>query len=340
MRTPQLRVTDFVTINSDRGRKANDRIAATHGILDQYLTELVIQTDGLTKTYGDVLAVDDLSLRIPRGSIFGLLGPNGSGKTTTMGMLLGLVKPTSGSFILFDSETKQEDSLHRVGAIVETPSFYPYLSGRSNLAYFQGITGRNDQNELDDLLSRVGLAERGHSRFRTYSLGMKQRLGLAYALLGDPELLILDEPTNGMDPAGMAEMRDLIPNLATGGRTVLLSSHLLHEVEQVCDSVAILSHGKLIAQGEVSELVHSRGEDKIRLATTDNAKAVDVLSAMDWVSEVSLDGDSVLVTAPSERSSDISATLGRSEIYVTEMAVVEMSLEQYFLDVTEDESED
>ena len=304
------------------------------------MTEFVIQTDGLTKTYGDVLAVDDLSLRIPRGSIFGLLGPNGSGKTTTMGMLLGLVKPTSGSFTLFDSEMRQEDSLHRVGAIVETPSFYPYLSGHSNLAYFQGITGRNDRKELDDLLGKVGLADRAHSRFRTYSLGMKQRLGLAYALLGDPKLLFLDEPTNGMDPAGMAEIRDLIGSLATDGRTVLLSSHLLHEVEQVCDSVAILSHGRLIAQGEVSELVHSRGEEKIRLATTDNAKAVSVLSEMDWVDDVSVDGKSVIVTAPGERSPDISATLGRHEVYVTEMAVEEMSLEQYFLDVTEDESGD
>ena len=214
------------------------------------MNDLVIQTDGLTKRYGDILAVDDLSLGVPRGHVFGLLGPNGSGKTTTMGMLLGLVKPTGGSFSLFGDSTSHQDALHRVGAIVETPSFYPYLSGRDNLAYYQGITGRGDQKELDDLLKNVGLADRAHSRFRTYSLGMKQRLGLAYALLGDPELLFLDEPTNGMDPAGMAEVREMIRGLGTGERTVLLSSHLLHEVEQVCDSVAILSKGKLIAQGK------------------------------------------------------------------------------------------
>ena len=301
------------------------------------MNDLVIQTDGLTKRYGDILAVDELSMKVPRGHIFGLLGPNGSGKTTTMGMLLGLVKPTAGRFNLFDADTQHHEALSRVGAIVETPSFYPYLSGRDNLAYFQGIAGRGDRRELDDLLEKVGLADRGDSRFRTYSLGMKQRLGLAYALLGDPELLFLDEPTNGMDPAGMAEVRDLIRSLGTGGRTVLLSSHLLHEVEQVCDSVGILSKGKLIVQGKVEDLVHSRGGERVRLRTTDNVKAVEVLSALDWVDDVSADGESVVVTAPGERSPELSMALGRSEVYVTEMAAEEMSLEQYFLDVTGDD---
>ncbi len=298
------------------------------------MNESVIQTEGLTKRYGDILAVDELSLEVPRGQVFGLLGPNGSGKTTTMGMLLGLVKPTMGSFSLFDGSTSHRDALHRVGAIVETPSFYPYLSGRNNLAYFQGITGRGDRRELDDLLDKVGLADRANSRFRTYSLGMKQRLGLAYALLGDPELLFLDEPTNGMDPAGMAEVREMIRSLGTSDRTVLLSSHLLHEVEQVCDSVAILSKGKLIAQGKVADLVHSRAGERMRLRTTDNAKAVEVLSALEWVGDVTVDGESVVVVASSERSSELSAALGKSEVYVTEMAADEVSLEQYFLDIT------
>ena len=298
------------------------------------MNDFVIETNGLTKRYGEVLAVDELSMNVPSGQVFGLLGPNGSGKTTTMGMLLGLVKPTAGSFSLFDSGTRHLEALRRIGAIVETPSFYPYLSGRDNLAYFQGIAGRGDRKELDDLLEKVGLADRADSRFRTYSLGMKQRLGLAYALLGDPEVLFLDEPTNGMDPAGMAEVRDLIRSLGTGGRTVLLSSHLLHEVEQVCDSVAILSKGRLIAQGKVADLVHSREGDKVRLRTTDNAKAVQVLSALDWVGDMAVDGDSIVVTAPSDRSTDMSVALGRSEIYVTEMAAEEMSLQQYFLDVT------
>ena len=302
------------------------------------MSDFVIQTDELTKRYGNILAVDGLSMEVPRGRIFGLLGPNGSGKTTTMGMLLGLVRPTSGSFTLFEDSAHLRDSLQRVGAIVETPSFYPYLSGRANLAYFQGITGRGGPSELDDLLDRVGLSDRADSRFRTYSLGMKQRLGLAYALLGDPELLFLDEPTNGMDPAGMAEVRDLIRDLGTGGRTVLLSSHLLHEVEQVCDSVAILSRGRLIAQGTVADLVQSGGAERVSLRTTDNARAVEVLSALEWVEDVTMRDESVVVTAPTERSSELSAALGRAEVYVTEMVAEEQSLEQYFLDVTGDDN--
>ena len=226
---------------------------------------LVIETTSLTKRYGKIVAVDGLSMEVPRGHVFGLLGPNGSGKTTTMSMLLGLVRPTAGSFSLFGAPTHHESALHRVGAIIETPAFYPYLSGRQNLAYFQGILGGGTPGELDKLLEQVGLADRGNDRFHTYSLGMKQRLGLAYALLGDPELLFLDEPTNGMDPAGMAEVRELIRSLGTDERTVLLSSHLLHEVEEVCDSVAILSKGKLIAQGKVADLVRqSREQVRVR----------------------------------------------------------------------------
>ena len=304
------------------------------------MSELVIQTDALTKRYGEITAVDGLSLETQRGHIFGLLGPNGSGKTTTISMLLGLVKPTSGSFKLFGGSTSHQDALRRIGAIVETPSFYPYLSGRDNLAYFQGITGRGDRRELDSLLGKVGLADRAHSRFRTYSLGMKQRLGLAYALLGDPELLFLDEPTNGMDPAGMAEVREMIRDLGTGKRTVVLSSHLLHEVEQVCDSVAILSKGKLIAQGRVADLVHSRAGERMRLRTTDNAKAVEVLSALEWVGDVTMDGEVIVAAAPSDRASELSAALGHSDVYVTEMAADEMSLEQYFLDITSGGQED
>ena len=303
------------------------------------MNDFVIRTDGLTKRYGEILAVDGLSMQVPRGRIFGLLGPNGSGKTTTMGMLLGLVKPTAGSFTLFGSNSPHVESLRRLGAIVETPAFYPYLSGRDNLAYFQGIGGRSDAAELDDLLEKVGLADRADSRFRTYSLGMKQRLGLAYALLGDPELLFLDEPTNGMDPAGMAEVRDLIRSLGTGGRTVLLSSHLLHEVEQVCDSVAILSKGRLIAQGDVEDLVRPGGDERVRLKSTDNARAIEVLEGLDWVTRVEFDGDSLLVATASERSPEISTALGKAQVYVTEMAAEETSLEQYFLDVTEEERE-
>ena len=301
------------------------------------MNDFAIQTNGLTKRYGTILAVNVLSLKVPRGHIFGLLGPNGSGKTTTMSMLLGLVRPTMGEYSLFGSAIRSEEALRRVGAIIETPSFYPYLSGRKNLAYFQGISGRRDSRELDGLLEQVGLADRANDKFRNYSLGMKQRLGLAYALLGQPELLFLDEPTNGMDPAGMAEVRELIRSLGTGGRTVLLSSHLLHEVEIVCDSVAILSKGSLIAQGEVSALVNSGRGGRVRMRTTDNTKAIMVLSALEWVEEITAEGASITVYAPGERSWELSAALSRNEVHVAEMAVEQLSLEQYFLEVTGDE---
>ena len=303
------------------------------------MDEFVIQTDRLTKRYKNVVAVDDLSMEILRGRVYGLLGPNGSGKTTTMGLLLGLLKPTSGTFSLFGSPDGHEASLRRVGAIIESPAFYPYLSGFQNLKYYQIISGGGSEEEIESLIDRVGLAGRGNDRFRTYSLGMKQRLGIAYALLGDPDLVFLDEPTNGLDPEGMIEVRELIRSLGDGNRTVLLSSHLLHEVEQVCDSVAIISKGRLIAQGEVSQLVAMSGSEQIRTKTTDNSKAHQILSALDWVEDVDTHEDSLLVTAPIERSSELTAALARSEVYVAEMVPVRRSLEEYFLEVTGDGKE-
>jgi ABC-2 type transport system ATP-binding protein len=303
------------------------------------MDEFVIQTDRLTKRYKNVVAVDDLSMEILRGRVYGLLGPNGSGKTTTMGLLLGLLKPTSGTFSLFGSPDGHEASLRRVGAIIESPAFYPYLSGFQNLKYYQIISGGGSEEEIESLIDRVGLAGRGNDRFRTYSLGMKQRLGIAYALLGDPDLVFLDEPTNGLDPEGMIEVRELIRSLGDGNRTVLLSSHLLHEVEQVCDSVAIISKGRLIAQGEVSQLVAMSSSEQIRTKTTDNSKAHQILSALDWVEDVDTHEDSLLVTAPIERSSELTAALARSEVYVAEMVPVRRSLEEYFLEVTGDGKE-
>ena len=297
--------------------------------------DLVIQTSGLTKRFGKNVAVDNLSMEVRRGRVYGLLGPNGSGKTTTMGMLLGLLRPTAGNFSLFGSTAGHEESLRRIGAVIETPAFYPYLSGRGNLAYFQLISGRGAPSELDELLASVGLGGRGDDRFRTYSLGMKQRLGIAYALLGDPDLVFLDEPTNGLDPEGMIEVRELIRSLGDGNRTVLLSSHLLHEVEQVCNSVTILGKGRLIAQGEVAELVRSRGREQVRLRTTDDGKAHAILEALEWVEDVAVAaGGALLVAAPVTRSGELTAALSRAEVYVTEMAPVQTTLEEYFLEVT------
>jgi ABC-2 type transport system ATP-binding protein len=299
----------------------------------------VVETTGLTKHYGEVRAVQDLSLQVPKGTIFGLLGPNGAGKTTIIGTLLGLIRPTSGTIRLFGTEINgsTDEAVRRIGAIMETPAFYPYLSGRDNLRYFQGIAGSDGAHELDRLLDLVGLADRADTRFSTYSLGMKHRLGLAYSLLGDPELLLLDEPTNGLDPSGMAEVRQLLRELGNGDRTVLLASHLLNEVEQVCDRVAILNKGRVIAKGEVSELIGRR--DRLRLSTTDDQGARRLLSELDWVVSIADAEGAMLVEAPPERAGDLSEALAQAAIYPTELRLVSTSLEQYFLEVTgEDES--
>ncbi len=298
------------------------------------MPDYVIETNSLTKHYGPILAVDNLSLQVPQGGVFGLLGPNGSGKTTTMGMLLGLVKPTAGTFRLFNQDANGDlrDSLHRIGAVVETPSLYPYLSGRANLRYFQGISGKGSPQEVEHLLAMVGLTDRAGSKFSTYSMGMKQRLGIAYALMGSPELLFLDEPTNGLDPAGVAEVRELIRSLGTGGRTVLLSSHLLHEVEQVCDSVAILARGKLIAQGKVQDLLREQGA--IRIRTTDDKKATDILASLPGITGLKSEDGYLVASAAPERSWEVTAALAQQGVYVSDMARVQISLEEYFLEVT------
>ena len=298
----------------------------------------VVQTEGLTKKFGKIVAVDNLSLTVPRGRVFGLLGPHTAPARPRPWACCWVSRgrPPAVSVCLGSAPASQA-ALRRVGAIVETPAFYPYLSGRQNLGYFQGILGKGTRQEVDDLLERVGLADRANSRFHTYSLGMKQRLGLAYALLGDPELLFLDEPTNGMDPAGMAEIRDLIRSLGTEDRTVFLSSHLLNEVEQVCDSLVILSKGKLIAQGSVAELLKGRGQ--IRIRTTDNAEAATVLAALDWVEDASVVNGLVVVTAPPERAAELSAALSRADIYISEMTSGKDSLESYFLEITAEEGE-
>jgi len=294
----------------------------------------VVEIDGLRKQFGNVVAVRDLSLRIPRGGVFGLLGPNGSGKTTTIGLVLGLIRPTSGAIRLFgaDIRTTHGKALRRIGAMVESPAFYPDLSGRANLRFFQGIGTGRGRGELERLLELVGLGARADDSFRTYSLGMKQRLGVAYAMLGEPELVFLDEPTNGLDPSGMAEVRELIVRLARAGHTIVLSSHLLHEVEQVCDHVAILSRGQLIVQGKVRELVQSQGA--VRLRTTDDARARQVLGTLDWIASLREEEGGLVAGVAPERAADITRALCRHEVFVTEMVPLRMSLENYFLRVT------
>ncbi|HSZ42610.1 MAG TPA: ABC transporter ATP-binding protein [Trebonia sp.] len=215
---------------------------------------LAVSTAGLTKRFGERTVVDNVALAIPAGSVCGFVGPNGAGKTTTIRMLLGLIRPTSGSgTILGGSLTEPASYLHKVGALIESPAFYPQLSGRENLKALARL-GRIPLTAVDPVLERSGLLARAGDRYRSYSLGMKQRLGIAAAMLAGPELLILDEPTNGLDPAGIVEMRGLIESFANDGITVLVSSHLISEIEQICDYVVMIRAGRLVHQGSVAEL--------------------------------------------------------------------------------------
>jgi ABC-2 type transport system ATP-binding protein len=295
----------------------------------------VIQTYDLTKHFKGVIAVDCVNFKVRQGEVFGFLGPNGAGKTTTIAMLLGLVRPTQGSaeVLGYDIRHNLNVALHRVGAIIETPAFYPYLSGIDNLRIFARIIGGDAENYIPVLLNQVGLIGRGRDKVGTYSMGMRQRLGLASALLGNPELLILDEPTNGLDPAGMQEMRVLIRSLVDeGGKTVFLSSHLLHEVEQVCDRVLILNKGRIIAQGEVAVLLDQTHGIEIRI---DGAhQAAEILSRIEWVTAADSDGEWVRVKTPPERAPELLAALAVHDLYPLEVRPMALTLESLFLDLT------
>jgi ABC-2 type transport system ATP-binding protein len=299
-------------------------------------TYSAIQTESLTKQFKQRVVVDQLSLEVQRGEVFGFLGPNGAGKTTTIAMLLGLVRPSSGRASLFghDVQTEPVAALQHVGAMIEAPAFYPYLSGRNNLRVLARADGLPDER-IDTVLAIVELEQRAHDRFRTYSQGMKQRLAIAAALLADPQLIILDEPTNGLDPAGTVEVRDLIRSLAAEGHTIFLSSHMLHEVEQVCQRVAILKQGTILAQGSVAEL-RRRGQGVQVRVMGDPAQALAVLDDVDWIGTVTHQDDLLLVDAPGERVPEINALLTRNDIAVAEIRLQEESLETFFLEVTED----
>ena len=300
--------------------------------------EIVVETKGLTKRFGKITAVDELDIEVHQGEIFGFLGPNGSGKSTTMGMILGLIAPTSGSVRVFSMDVRHNlpSILRRTGALTESTGFYPYLSGRENLRYFARITGGVADSRVEEVLETVDLTKRADDPFSNYSLGMKQRLGLASALLGDPEFIILDEPTNGLDPAGMKEIRQLIIKLGELGKTVFLNSHLLHEVQQVCDRVAIIKKGRIITQGAVKELLNRKNQLQIR--TTETQKAFELLSAQDWLKEVTRDDERILIEIEPENSFKVSAFLAEHGVYLKEMRYFESSLEDLFLKLTGEEA--
>jgi ABC-type multidrug transport system ATPase subunit len=293
--------------------------------------EDVITTRRLTKRYGkDVVAVADLDLSVRRGEVYGFLGLNGAGKTTTLRMLLGLIRPTSGTAVVAGRRPGDPAGLAKIGSLVESPAFYPYLSGRENLKVIATYAGV-PHSKVDAALEEVELLDRGKDRFGTYSMGMKQRLGVAAALLKEPELLILDEPTNGLDPQGVVEMRSLIRRLGTGSRTVLLSSHLLSEMEQVCDRVGIIRQGRLVREGTVDEL---RGEPAVTVRATPLDAARRSLEGMLGAAAVTtVDGTLRIATDP-ERAADINAALVQAHIRVSELRPAERSLEDVFLQVT------
>ncbi len=299
--------------------------------------DVVLRTVGLTKRYGRLTALADLDLEVPRGQVYGFLGPNGAGKTTTISLILGLIAPSGGHAEMFglDTRTHLSEALRRTGAILEGPSFYPHLSGRDNLRVWGALSGSIGGRRLDEVLELVGLQARGRDKVRTYSLGMKQRLGLAAALLHDPDLLVLDEPTNGLDPAGMREFRQLIKELGQMGKTVFVSSHLLNEVELMCDHVGIVKGGRLLTQGSVATLL-GRGQ-ALEMQVTDPEKAVQVLESLDWVEGVKRQDDRLVVDAPSERAAELSRALAEHQIYLSELRPRDSSLEEFFLEVTGEE---
>jgi len=296
------------------------------------MTEQIVVTRELTKRYGDRLAVDAVSLSVRRGEIYGFLGPNGAGKTTTLRMLLGLVRPTSGHASVLGAPPGTPAALRRIGALIEGPGFYPYLSGRENLRVLARYAGLDDV-AVEAALTLVDLTSRAGDRYRSYSLGMKQRLGVAAALLGDPQLLILDEPTNGLDPAGMADMRDLIRGLADQGQTIVLSSHMLGEVEQICDRVGVISGGRLQVESSVAAL---RGHTTLLVRAEPQPVALAVLRPLVSVSIV--DGG-LRVDAGPDRAADLVRALVRAEVDVLEVHPQERTLEDAFFALTGSDAE-
>jgi ABC-type multidrug transport system ATPase subunit len=298
---------------------------------ERIVTQHVIETRALTKRYGEAtLAVDALGLRVRGGEVYGFLGPNGAGKTTTLRMLLGLVRPTSGDATVLGAAPGSPAALARIGAMVEAPGLYPYLSGRDNLRVLAGHAGAPPER-VDAVLAETGLSDRADDRARAYSTGMKQRLGVAAALLKDPELLILDEPTNGLDPAGMAEMRAFIRALARGGRTVVLSSHLMSEVEQICDRVGVIRDGALIAEGTIEQL---RGRATLRVRAQPLGEAALLLARLPEVDEVATHGAALELSADVAAAAGINRALVTAGIEVSEITEQRASLEDAFLELT------
>jgi ABC-type multidrug transport system ATPase subunit len=294
----------------------------------------IIDATQLTKRYGEeVLAVNALDLHVRRGEVYGFLGPNGAGKTTTLRMLLGLIRPTSGHATVVGHQPGAPAGLARIGALIEGPAFYPYLSARQNLKVMADYAGV-PHARVDPALDEVDLLDRAKDKYGSYSLGMKQRLGVAAALLKEPELMILDEPSNGLDPQGVVEIRALLRRLGSGNRTVILSSHLMSEIEQTCDRVGILRHGSMITEGTVDEV---RGTSALLIRATPQDLARRTLEAFIGDARVVSVRDGALrVDVNPDVAGHINTTLVQAGVSVTELRLDEQSLEEVFLRITEE----
>jgi ABC-2 type transport system ATP-binding protein len=300
------------------------------------MSDAIIETSGLTKRFGQRVAVDGVSLSVPRGCAYGFLGHNGAGKTTTIRMLLGLTRPDAGTMHLrgLALPARRREALSRVGAIVEEPNFHRHLTGIENLQLLAAVRGPETFARIDSSIARVGLTERAHEKVSRYSQGMRQRLGVARCLLADPELLILDEPTNGLDPAGILEFRQMIRAFIAEGRTVFLSSHLLDEVEKTCEAAAIIDAGRIVTAGPIAELARGRRSELI-VECDDLDRALELLANWDAVLDAERQAVGLRLTL---RSADVAAELNRllveAGIAVSRLEPVRSTLEERFLEVT------
>jgi ABC-2 type transport system ATP-binding protein len=297
--------------------------------------EEILQINNLCKDYGHIKAVNQLSLTVKRGEVFGLLGPNGSGKTTTLGIILGVLFQTSGEFTWF-GEKPSAAQRKKLGAVLEMPNFYPYLGGTNNLKIVAQIKGV-DYSDINRVLRVVGLDKRGNDRFKTYSFGMKQRLAIAAALLGNPRVLILDEPTNGLDPQGIAEIRELIQRIANEGITIIIASHLLDEVQKICSHVAVLKTGKLLFSGRVDEMLNSTG--LIVLQATDMEKLRQALVEHDLIESITLSNDAYIVAFKTDMIPwQLNSYLFNKGIALNHLSVRKKTLETHFLELLRNEN--
>jgi ABC-2 type transport system ATP-binding protein len=292
----------------------------------------ILTVENLSKTYGRIQALKNVSFSVPEGTVFGILGPNGSGKTTTLGTITDILKPTSGTYKLFD-EPASAANRRRIGTLLETPNFYHYLSGVKNLEIVAEIK-QHGKEDIDRVLETVDLTRRKDSKFSTYSLGMKQRLAIASCLLGSPSVLIFDEPTNGLDPVGIAEIRELMKRLYREGKTIIMASHLLDEVEKVCTDVAILKKGELIVSGKVNEILSK--EDLVEVAASDHQKLVEVLNSMNEKSRI-VDENSVVKIFFPVGKADLSAVnqfCFDHGVTLNHLTLKKQSLEARFFELT------